>query len=161
MNMARAEADHRHASRGLDAAPRGARPGAAAGQHAKHGGFVQAEALVAADDAHGGFRGGEGVALFERPQLTLELGLTQQLTNLFDAAQDAFIAREDLHRHDGVEAFGLEDLVGAAEVDVSRVAVQDVPRDVEGRLAHGRQLTCSPGWTLSAWAALPSRSAIS
>ena len=39
--------------------------------------------------------------------------------------------------------------------------LQDVPRDVEARLAHGRQLTCSPGWTLSAWAALPSRSAIS
>src|SRR5439155_9632001 len=45
-----------------------------------------------------------------------------------DAAQDRVLAGEDLHRHERIHALALEDLLGPGEVDVGRIALEDLAR---------------------------------
>ena len=80
-----------------------------------------------------------------------------QVLRLVDPAQDRVLAGEDLHRDDGVEALALEDRLGAGEVDVGRVAGQDLARRPGADEAHQRsrltmRLPCR-------WALDPGRSA--
>ena len=60
----------------------------------------------------------------------------EQVLGLVDAAQDALAAAEDLHHHDGVEALALEDPRGAGEVDVGRLAGEDLVRRAVGLEPH-------------------------
>ena len=75
----------------------------------------------------------------------LELGLgrvgagqdvAEQVARLVDAAQDGVLAGEDLHRDERVEALLLEDALGTREIDVSRVARQDLVRRPRARQTH-------------------------
>ena len=66
---------------------------------------------------------------------TVDLGLVrvaedvgEQVLRLVDPAQDAFPAAEHLHDDHRVEAFTLEDALGPGEVDVGRLARQDLLR---------------------------------
>ena len=60
------------------------------------------------------------------PRVALGQDVAEQVLGLVDPAQDGVAPGEDLHRHDRVEALGLEDLVGPREVHVGRVAGQDL-----------------------------------
>ena len=98
---------------------------------------------VAGADPEDDLLGRDPVAVVER--LDLRLGRVasartwpMQVLRLVDPAQDRVLAGEDLHRDDGVQALALEDALGAGEVDVGRVAGQDLARRPGADEAHQR-----------------------
>src|SRR5215210_1584044 len=77
--------------------------------------------------------------------------MAQQVARLIDPAQDAVLTCEDLHRHERITAFALEERVGAREVDVGRVAREDLVRRASAGQPHQSDL--APVWASSpAWA---------
>ena len=62
--------------------------------------------------------------------------VAEEVLRLVDPAQHRVLPGEDLHRHDGVEALALEDAVGPREVDVGRIAGQDLVRGSSALEAH-------------------------
>ena len=64
----------------------------------------------------------------------------QQNLGLVDTAQDAGLAREHFHHDDRIEALPSQDLIGAREVDVRRIAREDACRGrppLPDRTVHG------------------------
>ena len=148
MHVARAEADDRDRRRGVDDATGGARPAGAGREDAEDRGLVQAEGGVARLDAHDDLLRPESIAVVQRLDhrrvgaVHLAEDLAQVGVCLLGAAQDAFAAREDLHRDHRVELLGGEDRPRALEIDVGRLAGQDVGGSREARRralgGHGR-----------------------
>ena len=141
MDVARPEADDRVRRGDLDALPGRGRPAGRLRQHPEEGGLVQPEPAVPRPDAEHDLLWFDQVAVAER----LELGLgrvgrrkhvAQEVLGLVDAAQDSRLAGEDLHGHDGIEPFALEDRLGASEVDVRRIAGQDLRRGPRSTHPH-------------------------
>src|SRR5207344_2482750 len=62
--------------------------------------------------------------------------MTEEVARLIDAAQDAVLAREDLHRHERIATLLGEDRLGAREIDIGRVAREDLVRRPRARQAH-------------------------
>ena len=106
-------------------------------------------AIARADPQHD-LLGRDPVAVGERLELRLARvrrgeHVAEQVLRLVDPAQDGLAAGEDLHRHDRVEALALEDLVGPREVDVGRVAGQDLVRRAGSLEAHRSGSTPAAG----------------
>ena len=121
-------------------------------------GLVQPELAVAAPDAQHDLARPDAVAVVQR----LELGLrrvgagqhvAEQVLGLVDAAQHGVVAREDLHRHERVEALGREDAVRPREVDVGRIAGQDLVRGSGALDAHQSGSAPGAGRVVAAWPA--------
>ena len=132
MDVARAESDDRDRGRGVDDPPCGGRPAGAGGHDAEDRRLVQAEGRVAGADPHDDLLRPEGIAVVERldDRIVATVDLAEDLAQVRDrlvgAAQDPLAAREDLHRHDRVEALGRENRAGAIEIDVRGLAGQHV-----------------------------------
>ena len=133
MDVAGPEADDRVRRGDVDAGARRGRPAGGLGEHAEERRLVQPELAVASPDAQHDLLGPDDVAVLERLELRLAgRGLRQhvaeEVARLVDAAQDPCLAGEDLHRHERVHALAGEDGLGAREVDVGRIARQDLVR---------------------------------
>ena len=116
-------------------------PAGRLGEHPEERRLVQAEPAVARPDPEDDLLGRDAVAVVERLELGLgRVGLgedvAEQVLRLVDPAQDRVLAGEDLHRDERVEALPLEDALGAREVDVGRVAGQDLVRGSDALHAH-------------------------
>ena len=62
--------------------------------------------------------------------------MSQQVLRLVDPAQDPRLAGEDFQRHDGIEPLAIEDALGPGEIDVGRIARQDLHRRSAARDPH-------------------------
>ena len=141
MDVTRPEADDRVGRGRVHALAGGGRPAGGLGEHAEERRLVQPEPPIAGPDPEHDLLGLDDVAVRER--LDLRLGrigagedVAEQVARLVDAAQDAVLAREDLHRHERVQALLVQDALGAREVDVGRVARQDLVRRPRARQTH-------------------------
>ena len=76
--------------------------------------------------------------------------VAEKVAGLVDAAQDALLPREHLHRHERISPFPVEDRLGAREVHVGRVAREDLVRRTSTGQPHqsGSAPVCasSRGW---------------
>ena len=160
VDVPRPEADDRIRRRRLDAGPGGGRPAGRLGEHAEERRLVQPEPAVAGADAQDDLLGDDVVAVGQR----LEPGLgrvgagehvAEEVARLVDAAQDGVLAGEDLHRHEGVATLLGEDRLGAREIDIGRVAREDLVRRPRARQAHqsgsAPLAPGSPAWVSSTW----------
>ena len=106
-------------------------PAGRLGEHAQHRGLVQPELAIPGRDPEDDLLGVERIAVVERLERHRSVAVVaehvgEEVLRLVDAAQDAGLAAEDLHRDDRIEALALEDALGAREVDVGRFARQDL-----------------------------------
>ena len=123
MDMPRPEADHRFRRGDIDDLASGRRPAGRLGEHPEQRRLVQPEPPIAGADPEHDLARPDPVAVIERldrrlVRIALREHVPQQVLGLVDAAQDRLAAREDLHGHDRIEAFGRQDAVGAREIDV-------------------------------------------
>ena len=141
VDVPRPEADDRLRRRDVDARPGRGRPAGRLGEHPEERRLVQPEPPIAGADAEDDLLRLDHVAVVER----LELGLggigagqhvAEQVARLVDPAQDGVLAGEDLHRDQRIETLLLEDALGTREIDVSRVARQDLVRRPRARQTH-------------------------
>ncbi len=107
----------------------------------EEGRLVQPEPAVAGADPEHDLLRPDDVAVVQRLEPRLgRVGLgehvAEQVARLVDPAQDGVLAGEDLHRHERIAAFLLEDRLGAREIDIGRVARQDLVRRPRARQAH-------------------------
>ena len=129
-------------ARRLDALARGGRPAGRLGQHPEERRLVQPEPAVPRPDPQDDLLGRDDVAVVERLELRLaRVGVgedvAEQVLRLVDAAQDGVLAGEDLHRHERVAGPPSARMrLGAREVDVGRVAGQDLVRRSSALQAH-------------------------
>ena len=141
VDVPRPEADDRIRRGDLDAFPGGRRPAGRLGEHPEERRLVQPELPIPGPDPQHDLLGRDRVAVGQR----LEPGLgrvgtgqdvAEQVARLVDAAQDGVLPGEDLHRDERIAAFLGEDALGAREVDVGRVAREDLVRRPRARQAH-------------------------
>ena len=162
VDVASAERDDGGGRGDVDALAGRGGPAGRLGEHPEDRGLVQAETPIPGVDPEDDLLRRDPVAVVERldPRLRrVAFGedVADQVLRLVDPAEDRILAGEDLHRHDGVHAFPGEDRFGAGEVDVGRVAGQDLARRPRADEAHQRsrvtmRLPCR-------WALRPGRSA--
>src|SRR5207237_1044706 len=111
---------------------RGGRPSGRLREHAEDRRLVETELAVSSVDAEDDLLRRDHVAVVKR--LDLRLGrvavgenVTDEILRLVDPAQDGVLPREDLHRHDGIEALALHDAGGSGEIDVRRITRENLP----------------------------------
>ena len=141
VDVASPEADDRIRGRDLDALAGRRRPAGRLGEHPEHRRLVQPEPAIARPDAQDDLLGLHEVAVVERLDRRLDRvgvgeDVAEQVLGLIDAAQHGVLAGEDLHRDERVHALLLEDALGTREVDVGRVAGQDLVRGSRALMAH-------------------------